>query len=85
MCSYDMDSFREFIQSEGFGEVFDLGQEKKKTLVEDEDKLYLFACRFLKQVSFGENSIPVHETAREARLDRRHQRQVAARNDKVER
>lgn len=84
MCSYDMDSFRKFIQSEGFGEVFDLGQEEKKTLVEDEDKLYSFACRFLKQVLFGENSIPVHETARETQLDRRRQRQVAAGDDKVE-
>ena len=80
-----MDSFRKFIQSEGFGEVFDLGQEEKKTLVEDEDKLYSFACRFLKQVLFGENSIPVYEMARETRLDRRRQRQVAAGDDKVER
>ncbi len=84
LCGYDMDSFRKFIQSDGFSEVFDLGQEEKKTLVEDGDKLYLFAGRFPKQVLLGENSVPVQETAREARLDRHRQRQVAAGDDKVE-
>jgi hypothetical protein len=78
-----MDSFRKIIPSEGFGEVFDLGQEEKQTLVEDECKLYLIGCRFLKQVLLGENSIPVHEVARVVRLDRRHQRRVAPGNDKV--
>lgn len=68
MCSYDMDSFREFVQSEGFGSVFALSERQKQTLVEDEDELLQFAFRFLKQVLYGESSIPLREDARESRL-----------------
>ena len=33
MCSYDMDSFREFIRSDGFREVFDLSDAEIDALV----------------------------------------------------
>ena len=68
MCSYDMDSFREFVQSEGFDSVFSLSERQKQALVEDEDELLQFAFRFLKQVLYGESSIPLKEDARESRL-----------------
>jgi len=71
MCSYDMDSFREFIQTEGFEEVFDISDNDKKTMIEDEDKLLQFALRFMKQVLYGERSIPVRQGAKQSRL-RRH-------------
>ena len=71
MCSYDMDSFREFIQSEGFGEVFDVGGQEMQTLIEDEDELLKFAFRFMKQVLYGERTIAVRDEATEARLQRR--------------
>ncbi len=74
MCSYDMDSFRDFIQSAGFQDVFDLAQQAMSELLTDEDKLLQFSLRFLKQVLFGEMSIPVKAGAREKRLGQAKQR-----------
>ncbi len=71
MCSYDMDSFREFVRGDGFNEVFDLDEETNHSLSTDEDALLRFAFRFLKQVLFGERTIPVKEGARETRIGRR--------------
>ena len=77
MCSYDMDNFRDFINSTGFTEIFDLPAAERAALMEDEDKLLLFACRFLKQVLFGEMTIPVKPDARERRLAKKRERQAA--------
>ena len=71
MCSYDMDSFREFIQSEGFRAVFDLPDEELNRLVVDEDALLQFSFRFLKQVLFGEFSIPRREEGVQQRIEAR--------------
>ena len=71
MCSYDMDSFREFIQTEGFQGVFDLSKQEMRDLLGDEERLLQFSFRFLKQVLFGENSIPIKEGAREQRIEQR--------------
>lgn len=71
MCSYDIDSFRAFFNSEGFAQVFELSAQEKKALTDDEDKLFQFSCRFLKQVLFGEASIAVKPEAREKRLAKR--------------
>ena len=67
MCSYDMDSFKGFIQTPGFRDVFDLGDDEIAKLREDEDKRLQFSLRFLKQVLYGENTIPIKEGARERR------------------
>jgi uncharacterized protein len=74
MCSYDLDSFREFIQSPGFQEVFDLEAQTLEQLLADEDALLAFAFRFLKQVLFGERTIPLRQGARETRLERARER-----------
>ena len=71
MCSYDMDSFREFIQTEGFMAVFDLTSEELDLLRTNEDELLRFAMRFLKQVLFGERTIPIRQGAREKRIEQR--------------
>ncbi len=76
MCSYDMDSFCEFIQTDGFDEVFDLDGQTKKSLLENEELLLQFAFRFLKQVLFGEMSIPVKEDAKDKRMARRSESQA---------
>ena len=70
MCSYDVDSFREFIQTPGFEEIFDVDAETTRKLLADEDELFLFAMRFLKQVLFGIMTIPVKADAREKRIQR---------------
>jgi Fe-S-cluster containining protein len=71
MCSYDMDSFREFIASDGFRSMFEIDDAGCTHLAADEDALLAFSMRFLKQVLFGEMSIPVRENAREERISRR--------------
>lgn len=74
MCSYDMDKFREFIQTPGFTDIFDADVIGMDRLLEDEEALLAFAMRFLKQVLFGEMTIPQREGAREARLEQRRSR-----------
>jgi hypothetical protein len=71
MCSYDLDSFREFIQSEGFRGIFELDETSLAELLDDNEKLLRFSIRFLQQVLFGEQSIPVKEGAREQRIQER--------------
>jgi len=68
MCSYDMDSFREFVRSPSFQDVFAIEPEALQQLLDDEDELMRFAFRFLKQVLFGERSIALQDGARERRL-----------------
>ena len=71
MCSYDMDSFAQFIQSSGFQSIFTVSEEETRMLLEDEEKLLQFSMRFLKQVLYGEMTIPVGEKAREQRISER--------------
>ena len=81
MCSYDLDSFREFIQTDGFEQVFELADDEKKQLIEDDKKLLQFAYRFLKQVLFGEKTISMKADAMEARLGRVKRNQGYERDD----
>lgn len=81
MCSYDMDSFREFIQTEGFAEVFDLDDQTGKNLLDNEEQLLQFAFRFLKQVLFGEVTIPVKEDAKDKRIARRREAEALEKAD----
>ncbi len=83
MCSYDMDSFRDFIQSEGFKSVFDIADEEINTMVEDEEKLLAFSFRFMKQVLFGELSIALKEKAREQRIEQRKDIWAERKDDEV--
>ncbi len=71
MACYDLDSFREFIRSQGFRDSFDVPEDEYAKLMEDDTELMLFAFRFLKQVMFGEESIPVKADALAAREARR--------------
>lgn len=79
MCSYDLDNFRDFIAADAFAEVFDVPADEMATLQSDEDKLLVFAMRFLKQVLFGEFTIPVKPRARAARLQKRRARESTQR------
>lgn len=68
MCSYDLDSFAEFIQSSGFRLVFAVDGKEIEALVANEEKLLAFSFRFLKQVLFGEMTLPLIEGVREKRM-----------------
>ena len=83
MCSYDMDSFAQFIQSSGFQSVFTVSEEETRMLLEDEEKLLQFSMRFLKQVLYGEMTIPVREKARERRMSERKEVWTARKEEAV--
>ena len=71
MCSYDIDGFREFIQSEGFRRMLDVEEKELGALLSDEEKLLEFSMRFLEQVLFGVHTIKLHPEAREQRVGER--------------
>lgn len=70
MACYDLDRFRSFVSSPGFTELYDLSQDESAAIIKDDTPLMLFAFRFLKQVLFGENTIPLHADVAEKRLAR---------------
>jgi Fe-S-cluster containining protein len=76
MACYDLDRFREFVGSSPFSEVYALPADELRKILGTDTELMLFAFRFLRQVLFGENTIPLHADALEKHLERR--REVAA-------
>ena len=66
---YDIDRFRDFVYSDGFILLFDLPEEEYLGF-EDDEKLLEFSYRFLRQVLFGESTIPLREEIAESRRDR---------------
>jgi hypothetical protein len=78
LASYDIDGFRAFVASEGFRAVFDLPEEEYARLLTDEEALLQFAFRYLRQVLYGEKTIPLRaETVSERR--ERYQAKLAGR------
>lgn len=71
MANYDIDRFREFTRSEGFRSSFDVDETTYQSLETDDLALLDFGYRFLKQILFGEESIPVQEDIRKAWEERR--------------
>lgn len=76
MACYDIDTFRDFVESEAFNKLFKLEPEMRQMLMEDDVELMQFAFRFLKQVLFGENSIEIDEQAAQERLKKWQARQA---------
>ena len=74
LASYNLDGFREFISSPGFGELFELDPTEKAALLANDEALLRFAFRFLKQALYGEISIPVRPDAGDKRRERYRQR-----------
>jgi Fe-S-cluster containining protein len=70
MACYDMDRFRIFINSEGFKQSFDVSEEEYKSFDQDDVALMEFGYRFLKQVLFAEQTIPMKDGAVDARINR---------------
>lgn len=83
MCSYDLDSFRDFIRARSFRDIFDIDPSEIDSLVSDEERLLAFSMRFLQQILFGEMSIPVKDGARERRIALRKETWAARREDEI--
>ena len=76
MVCYDLDRFRQFIDSSGFQEVYEISAEQLATIRNDEVQLMLFGFQLLRQVLFNELTIPIRSDALEQRLVRKQERQV---------
>lgn len=70
MVCYDLDTFRSFVASNGFTELYDLPAEEANKIRVDDTALMLFGFRFLRQVLFGEDSISQKREAAEKRRSR---------------
>ncbi len=81
MACYDVDQFREFIKSPSFDDVYEIDQETKGKLYSDDIALMLFGQRFLAQVMFGDNFIPMRADAYERRAAKKAER--VARLDEI--
>jgi len=84
MCSYDLDSFREFIRGIGFLKIFAIDKATHNELISNEEALLRFAMRFLKQVLYGEKTIPLAEAARDKRLQERKQVLKSRKQNEIE-
>ena len=71
MACYDMDRFREFVKSEGFGTTYDIDRETMDRLLKDDLELLAFGDRMIRQVMYGEETIPMKQDAMETHLARR--------------
>ena len=79
MACYNHDKFREFVNSPSFQKTFDLTEEIMADLNSDDVILMHFGIDFLKQVLFGEMSIPLKDGAAEQRIAERKDK-IAERN-----
>ncbi len=88
LASYDMDGFLDFIESDGFRTVYDLDAATLERLRADEAERIRFGAQLLKQVLFGEMTIPLKPDATEKRMEQRrarmHERQRAERDQDFE-
>ncbi|QKQ24930.1 YkgJ family cysteine cluster protein [Candidatus Reidiella endopervernicosa] len=71
MACYNHDKFREFVNAPSFTTMFDISDEEMKRLNEDDVALMHFGFKFLAQVLFGEQSIPLKEGAADKRTEER--------------
>jgi uncharacterized protein len=67
MVCYDIDTFHDFVTSEGFTSLYALPADETEKIFSDDAALMLFGFRFLRQVLFGENSIAMKDDAAEKR------------------
>lgn len=71
MACYDIDRLREFVRSEGFGTTYDVDPETMDKLLSDDLALMEFGDRMVRQIMYGEESIPMKKDALEVHLARR--------------
>jgi len=91
LASYDVDRFRAFVGSGGFAEIYDLPADELAAILADDVATMLFGFRFLRQVLFGEATIPMHAgnveqrraraAAQRARLEREAAERIARDED----
>ncbi|MEN8166959.1 MAG: YkgJ family cysteine cluster protein [Pseudomonadota bacterium] len=71
MCAYDIDRFRRYVLSDAFRASYDLEESFYETMEKEDVALMQFGARLLKQVLFGDQTIPEKGGAAEKRLEER--------------
>jgi Fe-S-cluster containining protein len=91
MASFNFDMFRKFVLSENFKKTYDLPQQTYDELEQNEEALIKFGYRLMRQVLFGEMTIPEQKDAwdrrvkeRKAIWEARTRAEIEARNAKAE-
>lgn len=74
MVCYDLDRFRQFLESPGFQEIYDISLDIQEKIRTDDTELMLFGFRFLRQVLFNEISISLKTDALARRSARKKER-----------
>lgn len=89
MTCYDLDTFRAFVDSGPFNELYDVPQAEREAMrgdsLESETALLQFGYRFLRQVLFGEETIPLHKEAAEKRRAQVREKALQAEREAAER
>lgn len=89
MACYDLDTFRAFVASAPFNELYEVPAAEREAMLGDslpaDLALLQFGFRFLRQVLFGEHSIPVREEAAARRRARLREKALAAEREAAER
>jgi len=81
MACYDMDRFREFVRSAGFGTTYDVDQETMDKILADDLALLEFGDRMIRQIMYGEETIALKGDALEQHLARRGDRESTVHDD----
>ena len=71
MASYDMDRFRRFVTSDSFKKTYNLSEGFYTAVENDDIALMQFGFKLMRQVLYGELSIPEVEGAWDKRLEER--------------
>jgi len=74
MACYDLDRFRQFVESPSFREVYDLDDAAMAKILGSEVELMQFGFQLIRQVMFSEPSIPIKTDALDKRLARKAER-----------
>ena len=67
MTCYDVDRFRSFVASDSFSDIYELPGDELHAMLLDDVELLQFGFRFLRQVLFGEMTIPMRAESVEQR------------------
>ncbi|MEZ5615187.1 MAG: YkgJ family cysteine cluster protein [Rhodocyclaceae bacterium] len=88
MTCYDLDTFRAFVDSGPFNELYDVPAAERQAMLGDsleaEMALLQFGYRFLRQVLFGEETIALHQAAAEQRRAQAREKALAAEREAAE-
>jgi Fe-S-cluster containining protein len=71
MASYDIDRFRRFVTSDSFKKTYTLEDATYKSFEDNDVALMKFGFQLMKQVFFGEMTIPTKDGAVEERIEKR--------------